>query len=290
MKRTNQTLTLSDGRQLGFASYGPQDGKTVIHFNGSGCSRLEHPPRARLLEELGVHFIGTDRPGHGISDPHDDRTLSDWSTDIAQLADRLSVGRFYVEGWSGGGPYALACAHDMPDRVLAGASLSGLAPPERPNPYKGLALQVRVWMLLCRRFPRLVTPFRRMMYNQVQKTPVGGFGDMMSKHGPGPDQRAMGSLQAQEMMDLNIREGYRQGWEGPVQDDLVVNSPWPFALEDVRVRIDIWQGAVDVNVPRNQGEYLHRRLPNSTLRVLDGEAHLFPLDHWKEILEHLTRS
>lgn len=92
------------------------------------------------------------------------------------------------------------------------------------------------------------------------------------------------------MMDNNIREGYRQGWEGPVQDDLIVNSPWQFELEGIDAHFDIWQGAVDLNVPRHQGEYIHDRLPNSALHILDDEAHLFPINHWKDILESLTRS
>ena len=285
----NQTLSLRDGRKLGFAEYGPQDGKPVIHFNGSGCSRLERPPQVEILDVLGIRFISTDRPGHGLSDPHDNRTLSDWTNDVAELADHLGFDKFYVEGWSGGGPYALACAHDLKDRVIAGASLSGLAPYERPNPYKGLSGQIRVWMFLCRCFPKGVTPFRKMIYNSLQKMQPGQLGEMMSKNGPEPDQKAMASPDAQQMMDANIREGYRQGWEGPVQDDLVLNSPWPFELESIQTRIDIWQGSEDVNVPVNQGQYLHSRLPNSTLHVLEGEAHIFPLSHWREILETLTQ-
>ena len=284
-----KTLTLRDGRSLGYAVYGPRGGKTVIHFNGSGCSRLERPPNLEVLDELNIRFVSTDRPGHGMSDPQPGRRLSDWPEDVAQLADHIGADQFYVEGWSGGGPYALACAHDLKDRVLAGASLSGLAPYDRPDPYKGLALQIRVWMFICRCVPFLDTPFRKMHHRMISKAAPGKIGQMMSKHGLEADRRAIASLDAQQMMDQNVREGYRQGWEGPVLDDLVVNSPWRFGLEDIQTRIDIWQGAHDGSVPRIQGEYMHSRLPNSTLRVLDGEGHLFPLTHWKEILEALTK-
>ena len=36
--------------------------------------------------------------------------------------------RYGVVGLSGGGPYALACAHAQPDRVVAAALLGGVAP------------------------------------------------------------------------------------------------------------------------------------------------------------------
>ena len=286
---TDLTLTLNDGRSLGYATYGPSDGKTVIHFNGSGCSRLEHPPQLAMLDELNIRFISTDRPGHGLSDPHDGRTFEDWTNDVAQLADHLGVDEFYVDGWSAGGPYALACAHYLPERVIAGASLSGLAPYDRPHPYKGLGGSIRLWMFFCRCFPAMVTPFRKMMFKSISKAPPGKIGKMMSKHGLEADKHAISSKEAQDMMDRNIKEGYRQGWKGPVQDDLLINNPWPFELADIHTRIDVWQGALDVNVPLHQGECIHDRLPNSTLRVLDNEGHLFPVYRWKEILKELMR-
>ena len=43
--------------------------------------------------------------------------------DLRQLADHLGVERFFVAGMSGGGPYALAAAHYLPDRV-AGATVN----------------------------------------------------------------------------------------------------------------------------------------------------------------------
>ena len=42
--RTNQTITLKNGRTLGYAEYGDPEGKPVFHFHGSSGSRLEHPP------------------------------------------------------------------------------------------------------------------------------------------------------------------------------------------------------------------------------------------------------
>lgn len=89
------------------------------------------------------------------------------------------------------------------------------------------------------------------------------------------------------MMGRNIKEGYRQGYEGPSQDDYVVNSSWGFNLEDIGTRIDIWQGDIDENVPLVQGKYQNSLLPNSSFTVLDETAHLFPLVRWKEILLRL---
>ena len=103
--------------------------------------------------------------------------------------------------------------------------------------------------------------------------------------GNAEDDRAVAARpDLQILMGTNIKEGYRQGPEGPAQDDVVINSPWGFRLEEIAAPIDVWQGEIDRNVPLTQGETQHRRLPNSTLRVLPNTAHLFPLVRWREIL------
>jgi len=285
--KTNQTFTLKDGRKLGYAEYGDPAGKAVFHFNGSGSSRLERPTEEAILQDLGVRFISTDRPGHGISDPQPDRQLLDWPEDICQLADHLGIEKFYVEGYSAGGPHALACAYQLPERVLAGAIISGVAPPDRPSPYQGLPIPNRLLLLSERWLPKLVPIIRRSMYSMVTGEPEKA-GETLLASFPPVDQRIAEKPENLENLVASIQEGYRQGWHGPAQDDILTNSPWGFRVEDISVRIDIWQGEVDKNVPLNQGQYQHEKIPNSRLTVLPGQAHLYLLERWGEILVQLV--
>jgi pimeloyl-ACP methyl ester carboxylesterase len=66
--------------------------------------------------------------GYGGSGPHDGRRVASAAADVAAIADALSIVRFAVLGHSGGGPYALACAALLPERVIAAVSVSGPAP------------------------------------------------------------------------------------------------------------------------------------------------------------------
>jgi hypothetical protein len=43
MDHTAQTLTLRDGRTLGYAEWGDPDGKPILLFGGSTSSRLQRP-------------------------------------------------------------------------------------------------------------------------------------------------------------------------------------------------------------------------------------------------------
>jgi pimeloyl-ACP methyl ester carboxylesterase len=284
--RANQTIILKDERRLGFAEYGEASGKAVFHFNGSGGSRLEHPSDLSILTDLGIRLISTDRPGHGISDPQPDRKLLDWPDDVGQLADNLSIDRFHVMGWSAGGPHALACAYKLPDRVTAGALVSGLAPPDRPKPYEGLPFALKTLMFIGRRVPTLVYLFRRLAHNMLQGDPEKA-GKRLASTFPPEDREAIEESDSADSLVGDIREGYRQGWGGPAQDDIIINTSWGFRLQDIQTRFDVWQGGVDKNVPVNHGEYQHELLPNSRLRLLPDQAHLYLLTHWREVLEAL---
>ncbi|GAG78528.1 unnamed protein product, partial [marine sediment metagenome] len=199
----------------------------------------------------------------------------------------VNADTFYVMGWSGGGPHALACAYKLPGRVIAGAIVSGLAPFDRPNPYDGLPIQLKIINYLGRKTPSLVYLFRRLMRPMLMGDPEEA-GKKLASSFPPVDRQLAEQPENQKMLVASIQEGYKQGWEGPAQDDIVINSPWGFQLEDIGVRIDIWQGEVDKNVPLNQGKYQHEKIPNSTFTVMPEQAHLYLLANWRNVLEKLV--
>ena len=129
-------MELNDGRTLGYAEWADPQGKPVLHFHGSGRSRLEHPSDKSMLE--GVRPITADRPGHGLSDSQPGRRLLDWPDDVTAPADHLGLDRFAVSGWSFGGPYAMTCAHKIPERVTTAGLISSFAPYDRPRSTDGM--------------------------------------------------------------------------------------------------------------------------------------------------------
>ena len=106
---------------------------------------------------------------------------------------------------------------------------------------------------------------------------------------PPADRQLFDIPENQKMFLADLREGYKQGWRGPAQDDIIINHPWGFRLEDIAVRIDIWQGEVDKNVPLHQGQYQNEIIPNSRLTVLPGQAHLYLLAQWRRVLAALVK-
>ena len=127
--RQNQTFSLPDRRVLGFAEYGVPDGKPVLYFHGYPSSRLEAEPADEMARCRGLRFIALDRPGFGLSTPQPHRRILDWPKDVQAFAKGMRLPPFAVLGLSGGGPFALACAHALPRDMLTAVGLFASGPP-----------------------------------------------------------------------------------------------------------------------------------------------------------------
>ena len=122
------TLTLPDGRVLGYGIYGDPAGFPVFDFHGIPGSRREAALIADYIGRDDVCFIGMDRPGYGRSSPKRNFRIVDFPGDVVALADQLKIAKFAVLGYSGGGPFALACAAQIPGRLASLAVVSGVGP------------------------------------------------------------------------------------------------------------------------------------------------------------------
>src|SRR5580700_1871676 len=118
----------SGGRRLDVELSGPDEGRPLIFHNGTPMAGRMFAPMVAQGAERGVRHIAYSRPGYCGSERDAGRTVADCARDVAAIADELGIERFFTVGWSGGGPHALACAALLPQRVLAAATLAGVAP------------------------------------------------------------------------------------------------------------------------------------------------------------------
>ncbi len=115
----DQTLTLPDGRTIGFSDYGKVSGAPVIWCHGGPGSRLEAAAAGAAAQALGLRIISIDRPGYGLSSLNSGRSIADWVPDCLAVADALGLDQFITTGMSTGGAYALSVAALAPNRVKA---------------------------------------------------------------------------------------------------------------------------------------------------------------------------
>ncbi|MGD8485719.1 MAG: alpha/beta hydrolase, partial [Chloroflexota bacterium] len=113
----DERFALSDGRLVWYLDEGDPVDVPVVFCHGSPSSRLAAIDHVERVVAHGGRIIAPDRPGLGRSDPETGRSLASWAGDVAELMNQLGLARFRVLAVSGGGPYALALAWALPDRV-----------------------------------------------------------------------------------------------------------------------------------------------------------------------------
>jgi pimeloyl-ACP methyl ester carboxylesterase len=98
------------------------------YFHGLLGSRLESNFDAHASLVHGILFISVDRPGYGLSTYSPKRSYLDFVEDVEQLLNYLALPKVLVIGFSSGGPYALACAARIPERLIGCSVVSSDLP------------------------------------------------------------------------------------------------------------------------------------------------------------------
>lgn len=280
----DKVLSLRDGRVLGYTQTGHPLGKPVFFFHGSPGSRLQRHPDETIAREMGIRLIGIDRPGYGLSDFQPDRTLLDWPADVAQLADALHLDHFAAIGLSGGVPYLLACAHQLPHQLTSAIVISGVGPLSEPEVLHGMMPAVQLGLTLVQRLPWwLLCLLLEPSVNLIRLDPVAAK-KVLPASFPQADQAifAWPDLQALDREDLG--QAYRQGGRAFGWDLILLTRPWGFRLQDISLPIHLWHGEEDTTIPVAMGRYLARILPVCSPHFLPGEGHTLVYSHWREIL------
>ena len=192
----------------------------------------------------------------------------------------------YAEYGVSGGPRTIACAYQLPERVLAGATIRSNPPMSRPGAYQGLPVSNQILARSARHFPVIVRLIRSVMRRMILGVFEKASRQLMSSI-PDADQAILYNSQTVEYFIRAVREGFRSGSKGVAQDDIVINREWGFNLEAIKPRIDIWQGELDGNVPVGAAKYLCNKLPHTRTFFLANAGHFFILKCWEKILSVL---
>jgi pimeloyl-ACP methyl ester carboxylesterase len=282
----NGTLVLGDGRRLGYAQYGDPAGEPLFYFHGHPGSRLEARVAHPAAAAAGLRVIALDRPGYGLSDFLPGRALTDWPADVAGAADLLGISRFCVAGGSGGGPYALACAWRLPQRVLRAAVISSVGPYEVAGLTKGMRWQNQAGFRLGSRWPVLARALMRGMQRSITRRPERTIEALARAMSPA-DARIAGRPEVRDILIADITEAFRQGIEGAAWDVVVLGRPWGFSPREIGTEVHLWQGEADTLVPPAMGRYLAGQIPRCQARLLPGEGHLLIIDRMPDLIEAL---
>ncbi len=286
-RNETQYFTTSAGLRLCYAEYGQPDGLPLFYFHGWPSSRIQARPIDGPAREAGFRVIAPDRPGMGRSDFVPGRKLRDWPPLVGEMAAGMGCERFFVMGVSGGGPYALACAHDLGDRVRATAVVCG-APPLREFPDRSqMLLPYRLLIATSPVAEWMVPPLIRVCGALAGRSLDGIPMRWIIRLVPEVDRKALRESEA----FASFREGIRQEAGYVAVDGRIFLDDWGLDLAKIRQPITFWHGTVDRNIPISMAKTIAARIPSAETRWLDGEGHYtVPLKYAPDILKRLAEA
>jgi pimeloyl-ACP methyl ester carboxylesterase len=229
-------VSLRDGRRLTYTAIGGERDFPVLYLHGAiGSPRWRTTALESIVKGLGIRFVVVDRPGFGGSDRRPGRSVADYARDVEDFADAVGIDRFAVLGVSAGGPYALACAWALPERLTAAAAASPLAPPSGPG----------------------ATPALRYLVPRVSfGTPV------------------LGALAADGALRLlGVRSATDP--DAMLEDYRVCRRPWGFDPGQITMPVTLWHGGRDPLVPATHALRLAGALPACATRLEPKAGHFF---------------
>jgi len=276
--KTDNHITLPDGRRLAYAEFGKPDGYPVLYFHGSPASRLEPMLIGdEAFSQFGLRIIAPDRPGMGQSGFQPRRGFSDWPADVIALADTLGLDRFSILGNSGGGGYAAVCAAKIPERLRAVVIVSGGWQMNWPEALDNLPPVNRLFMNISRRAPILLPIFLKMMAGSPKDKPEQTLAQFKMSM-PVADYAVLEKRPScvHNLMQM-IRESMAQGTKGAVWDMRLYVRDWDFRLDEIHMLLKLFHGEQDRNAPMASVRKAMTMLPNAELVTYENEAHLSTL-------------
>ncbi|MEY2569409.1 MAG: hypothetical protein QOE35_3938 [Actinomycetota bacterium] len=274
-------------RVVGVYEYGDPSGAPVFAFHGTPSCGAGFAWADGPAKERGLRVVAPDRPGVGRS-TRARWTVAGYPEHVVALADAMGIERFAVWGYSGGGPYAVACAALLPERVSAVAVSAGMGQMGVWAQADDFEKTDRQLLGLSRRWPglaRLVLGTTARLAKLSPKSAVKSFEKELSP----ADREVTPTLGSPAETIALFTEAFTNGAYGVVADYLAIAEPWGLDLESITVPMTIWHGDEDTMVPLRHSEELARRVGTATMTVWPHAGHLGTITHVAEILDALRR-
>jgi pimeloyl-ACP methyl ester carboxylesterase len=269
-------IPVGQGRVLGYAEFGDPGGRLVLWHHGTPGARRQLPiVGRRAAERLGLRVVLVERPGVGDSTNHRYGSFREWADDAAVVVDDLGHDRFASVGLSGGGPYALACAAALGDRVTAVGLLGSVCPLLGPDaaPPEGV-------LTLAARFRGPIGVFRTVLGTGLWAAlqPLGPLAHPMyrlyASQMPEGDQKVFANPEIEAMFVDDLITASRRQFGAIVHDVALFGQPWGFDLAEIEAPVFWWHGDADNIVPLAHAEHAVGLLKGCELAVRPTESHL----------------
>jgi pimeloyl-ACP methyl ester carboxylesterase len=289
---TTVAITGPGGRALEVGVAGPDDGRVVLSHTGTPGAATLFAPLVEAGAARGLRHVAYARPGYAGSGRHQGRTVADCAADVTAIADELGVGEFFTVGGSGGGPQALACAALLGERVLAAATIGGVAPFDAHGLdwTAGMGQENVDEVIAAQAGPEELRAYlerqREALVGATRADLHAALDSLLSD----VDRSSLSGALAEHTVQSMSRALANGVW-GWFDDDLAHFGDWGFDLGAIARPVTIWQGRQDLFVPFAHGEWLAANVPGARAELLDDHGHLsISLAKYGDVLDGLLAS
>lgn len=249
-------IAVTGERELAYTEIGEPGWPCVFFFHGAPSSRLR-------LAYLEPQFL---------------------AGKVRVVFDALGIDRFVVAGHSAGGPYAVACAALLPDRVSAGIILGGVTDMVWPGAWQGYLETESQLMRLPDEDSAITWCVEQFGADGRRFLAASGF------KLPAPDSRLYAEEEIAPFLTAARAEAFRQGVAGYARDVFLQGRPWPFDPSAIAAPVQLLHGELDTLLPLAHSRHTATLIPGATLRVLAGHGHFTILGELPTTASALARS
>jgi pimeloyl-ACP methyl ester carboxylesterase len=287
MADAQHSLSLPDGRTLGYTEYGDPYGIPVLAFHGVPGTRLMYRPADGAARRNGLRLIAVDRPGFGLSTPQPGRRLGDCRSDVAILIGALKCDRFAVVAISGGGPFAVLTAAAFRDRVSALALVSPMGPIRDLHGHVDINLANRLFFLRFarrRRVVRVASGLSNLLFRTAPSFQYDAFVAGL----PPSDREILREPRLKAQVIEDVQESLVQGGSGFRDDLRIFSEPWGFDVAQVAASTVLWQGLADTIVPVDVALALGAAIPGCRIQRIAGAGHFWIYRNFDTVMTTLA--
>ena len=280
-------MMLSDGRQMSYRMYGDPMGLPLVALHGTPGSRLKFKSADSIAKVLGIKLICPDRWAYAETTAPARPSLSAYADDIRQLVDELGIEQFSLLGVSGGGPFAVAVASKLPERVIKLGLFAPVGPIAGSSAFRTKVVPQYVFHKFCfgplSRWPVLVSVIFHVYRSILMFAPSFAI-TLASLRAPRADKLILAEQENRKSLATAFLVGLMGGSRGPAIDLSLFGMQWDISLGRVSLPARMWLGTTDRNVPRSAATALASQLPRCTLEEIPNAGHFWILENEAEIL------
>ncbi len=142
---------------------------------------------------------------------------------------------------------------------------------------------------LGKKTPWLLKPIVWQIGRMVRRNPQR-FLEKMASALPEADREVLSRPAVGTSLLESVREMFRSGNRGPYWDGVAFLGPWGFRAEDIQMKVHLWQGDADRNVPMQMGEHYQSAIPDCAVTFYPGKGHFIFYSHAEDIFRTLISS